>query len=539
MAWFGNLKIFHKISLIIILTIAAFAAIIVINASSQKLTQQDLAFLESKVYPIVQLATVNEVLLEKADDLFTQSVSFGDEELKAQAVAALAKLKSNLQRVQSLDSKNAAVIRKHLSLVTDYQTQSLEIVDGMLAETIDFSALPAKTRTKSETLEKTQEGLKQYKQSIDQLLKETIEQARSSGENALQSTIFFGVVMIVIVALIAIYVARSISTTVSELRDSLAELASGKGELSHRLQVRNKDELGQLATNFNRFIDTLSQSISDVMGVSHPLLDTSTRLISNTEQARTLTSQQAANAAQTQQSMTELNQSIEGISESAGLANSAANEAEVEANNGLTVVEATIENSKKLNEQIDTTSKSIHRLAQDTDSVSSILDVINAIAEQTNLLALNAAIEAARAGEQGRGFAVVADEVRTLASRTGDATTEIRDLLDKLRNAASESVTMMGQAETLSSSNEEFAIKTGSALEQIKGSVENISMMNNQIATATEEQSVVANHVVDIINTMSETEQQIQGTFSSLEEVSHQLHQASDDLMEATSQFKL
>ncbi|WP_111980194.1 methyl-accepting chemotaxis protein [Algibacillus agarilyticus] len=539
MSWFTNLKIFHKISSIILLAVSIFVLNVVINATAQQSTQKDLVLLEDQIYHLVQIATINQVLLDRVDELYTQSVSFGDEELKTQAQETLDKLKANLNRAISLDTANSATLRKQQKLVADYQGRSVYIVDGMLNGSIDFSKLPKLSQEKASVLEDARLALKNYKQSIDQLFSTTIAKARESGEQALGTTITFGAIMIIILAAIAFFVARSISSTVIELRDSLHELASGEGELSHRLEVKSRDELGQLASNFNSFIDTLSRSIEGVMAVSHPLLDTSTRLISNSEVAKRLTAEQAENAEQTQLSMTELNQSISGISESATLANSAANEAEIEANNGLNVVEATIENSKKLNEQIDATSSAIHQLAQDSASVSKILDVITSIADQTNLLALNAAIEAARAGEQGRGFAVVADEVRTLASRTGAATTEIRDVLDKLRHAAGQSVDMMGQAETLSSSNEEFAIKTGSALEQIKASVENISTMNNQIATATEEQSMVADHVVEIITTMSETEKEIQGTFSSLEEVSHQLHQASDDLMEATSQFKL
>ncbi|RZM69605.1 hypothetical protein C3B51_23405, partial [Pseudoalteromonas rubra] len=146
---------------------------------------------------------------------------------------------------------------------------------------------------------------------------------------------------------------------------------------------------------------------------------------------------------------------------------------------------------------------------------------------------------AARAGEQGRGFAVVADEVRTLASRTGDATTEIRALLDSLQNAADHSVKMMSQADEQAASNESRALKAGQALEEIQSKIANITLMNNQIASATEQQSSVAAQVADTIEQMNEGQQQVNASFADLDDVSHRLHEASDRLVAATSQFKL
>ena len=198
-----------------------------------------------------------------------------------------------------------------------------------------------------------------------------------------------------------------------------------------------------------------------------------------------------------------------------------------------------MEQSNMLRDEIESASATIDQLANDTQNVEQILNVITSIAEQTNLLALNAAIEAARAGEQGRGFAVVADEVRELASRTAKSTSEIRDLLNTLTAAANESVIAMNMAMEKARQNSENAEKTGLSVRKISEQILAINGMNAQIATATEEQTSVASIVVDNVSNMHAS---FQSTLNSLEEVRHvatNLHELSDKLKDATGQFNL
>ncbi|AOT11013.1 methyl-accepting chemotaxis protein [Pseudoalteromonas luteoviolacea] len=539
MLWFKNLPLFYKVCFIVALSISVFIINLLINFAAFKSTQQELLLLEQKIYKTVQLSTINSVLIKRADELFSQSVSFADKDVLAQASQTVAELTDNIAQLADLDDNNRAMLNEQLVVIDQYRKLSEKLADGMITNTIDFSQLPTLAKQKASLFEQTDSDLTSYRELVGQNFKETIEKANKSGNDGLWLSVQAGLVLCILLLVVALSVARNISSTANALRGSLRELADGEGNLNQRLTVIGKDELGRTAYNFNKFMDTLTESIKGVMAVSQPLLNTSKKLVQSTESVRNLTDEQASQASQTQQSISELIQSISSISEAASAANTAAQETEVEAQNGLTAVSDNIANSKDLNLQIGEAADAVNDLAKGTDSVSSILDVISSIAEQTNLLALNAAIEAARAGEQGRGFAVVADEVRTLASRTGDATTEIRTLLDSLQSAADRSVKMMTQANDQASSNEARSLNAGQALEEIQSKIANITMMNNQIASAAEQQSSVANIVAETIERMNQSQQQVHASFSDLDEVSHQLHDASDHLMEATGKFKM
>ncbi|MCU8019151.1 methyl-accepting chemotaxis protein [Shewanella sp. SM72] len=539
MNFFNDISIFKKVIAIFILAVIIFALNLSISVISINKNRTTLNYMEQQVYQRVELANQNVFFIQRLDELYTQSVSFADEDLLTNAGTMYESLRKNLQQLDSVDPSQANKLSNLSAKLTRYNDMTIKLAKGMLAGTIDMANIGQISQEKSQAYEAVLNEIQDYKQSKVLEFKQSIKEAGDRSAQSLWLTLSIGIALLIVMLIVTIAIARAISSSARNVAQSLSELADGKGDLSHQLKVSGSDELGQVSSNFNRFLRLLGDSIRRVVNVTDPLLDSSRSLKQRMEDATHATQRQSHDASAVQVSMEDMRHSVIEISQNARQAASAAQVAEKEAMQGMTVVQRTIDISQQLNTGIQAASNSNNELARDTENVTSILNVITSIAEQTNLLALNAAIEAARAGEQGRGFAVVADEVRALASKTADATTEIRHVLQNLKTAAISSVNTMNVAMSKSSENETNAQNTGSALKSIQQQIVSINSMNNHIASATEEQASVAYQVVDNVVNMNASFEQTLQILSQVRNVSEGLVDFADELKNATSQFKL
>nr|WP_320125499.1 methyl-accepting chemotaxis protein [uncultured Shewanella sp.] len=539
MNFFNNISIFKKVIAIFILAVIIFALNLSISVISINKNRTTLNYMEQQVYQRVELANQNVFFIQRLDELYTQSVSFADEDLLTNAGTMYESLRKNLQQLDKVDPSQANQLNNLSAKLTRYNDMTIKLAKGMLAGTIDMANIGQISQEKSQAYEAVLNEIQNYKQDKVLEFKQSIKEAGDRSEQSLWLTLSIGIALLIVMFIVTIAIARAISSSARNVAQSLSELADGKGDLSHKLNVSGSDELGQVSSNFNRFLGLLGDSIRRVVNVTDPLLASSHSLKQRMEDATHATQRQSHDASAVQVSMEDMRHSVIEISQNARQAASAAQIAEKEAMQGMTVVQRTIDISQELNTGIQAASNSINELARDTENVTSILNVITSIAEQTNLLALNAAIEAARAGEQGRGFAVVADEVRALASKTADATTEIRHVLQNLKTAAISSVSTMNVAMSKSSENETNAQNTGSALKSIQQQIVSINSMNTHIASATEEQASVASQVVDNVVNMNASFEQTLQILSLVRNVSEGLVDFADELKNATSQFKL
>ncbi|MBU1390447.1 MAG: HAMP domain-containing protein [Gammaproteobacteria bacterium] len=539
MNFFNNISIFKKVIAIFILAVIIFALNLSISVISINKNRTTLNYMEQQVYQRVELANQNVFFIQRLDELYTQSVSFADEDLLTNAGTMYESLRKNLQQLDKVDPSQANQLNNLSAKLTRYNDMTIKLAKGMLAGTIDMVNIGQISQEKSQAYEAVLNEIQNYKQDKVLEFKQSIKEAGDRSEQSLWLTLSIGIALLIVMFIVTIAIARAISSSARNVAQSLSELADGKGDLSHKLNVSGSDELGQVSSNFNRFLGLLGDSIRRVVNVTDPLLASSHSLKQRMEDATHATQRQSHDASAVQVSMEDMRHSVIEISQNARQAASAAQIAEKEAMQGMTVVQRTIDISQELNTGIQAASNSINELARDTENVTSILNVITSIAEQTNLLALNAAIEAARAGEQGRGFAVVADEVRALASKTADATTEIRHVLQNLKTAAISSVSTMNVAMSKSSENETNAQNTGSALKSIQQQIVSINSMNTHIASATEEQASVASQVVDNVVNMNASFEQTLQILSQVRNVSEGLVDFADELKNATSQFKL
>lgn len=536
---FQNLSVFIKINVITFIALIALTIVIVLNALASQQNSKNIDELKDRRYQIAKISTANSFIINRIDELYTQAVSFGDEELINTAENEYQVLTANIEQIKSLDNSNLQKLNKFESTLKKYNNIAKEIVVSFISGNADFAVIQQKSQEKAELFKQLNDNLEQYKSQSDREYVDLAESSKKRSQSAIVQSIVIAVILTLIVVALGVFIGRVIKQAAQDAAETLGELAQGDGDLKSKLNVTSEDEIGQMAKNFNGFMEVLRSAISDVMAVVQPLLDNSTRLIQRMEVAESSMHKQSDDSEMVKQSMEEMNQSVNEISSSANEAAVATENAEQEANQSLEILNQSMAVSQALNSEIKGASSVIHKLAEDTQNVNQILDVITSIAEQTNLLALNAAIEAARAGEQGRGFAVVADEVRELASRTSKSTTEIRELLNALTDAATASVDSMESASAQAERNEQYAAQTGESVNKIASHINTIHGLNTQIATATEEQTSVANTVMTNVNDMNQSIGSSLEALDGIRDVSKSLHTLSDDLLEAASKFKL
>lgn len=310
------------------------------------------------------------------------------------------------------------------------------------------------------------------------------------------SALLIGLLIAALMAVLVVLIVRSITQPLQQAVDAMANIASGDGDLTRNLDTHGNDELSALSRHFNIFTDKLRQVISQSLD-SAGKLDTAARDLSQTAgQTQQHSEQQSQQMELVATAINEVTYGVQDVAKNAENAASEVQAAEDQARHGQNNIEISLRQINDLSATINQAVSVIQALAQESTQIGSVLEVIRSIAEQTNLLALNAAIEAARAGEQGRGFAVVADEVRLLAQRTQKSTAEIQVMIERLQGNSEAAVKVINDSSKASQLTIEQASQAGASLAQIASGLRNLNRLNASIASATLQQS----HVVEDIN---------------------------------------
>ncbi len=356
--------------------------------------------------------------------------------------------------------------------------------------------------------------------------------------NARHMGLFSFSILVVLITL-AVAITRSIIIPLRETISAMDDISMGEGDLTRRLDEKGKDEIALLAFSFNRFNEKIQQIVTRVSQSSTQLAAATVELSTTMKQTHDNVVQQQSETTQVATAITEMAATVEEIAHGANGAAQSAHAADEQAQKGKEVVIDVTDAINNLAKEMDTASIAINNLANESENIGSVLDAIRDIAEQTNLLALNAAIEAARAGEQGRGFAVVADEVRSLASRTQKATLEIRSMIEKLQDGSKNAVSVIQQSGEVLGSTVRTANAAKDSLEEIVSSVASISERNLQIASASEQQSAVAREIDRSVVEIATLAQQSAVASEQVANATDELSALSEDLQTMISTFKI
>jgi methyl-accepting chemotaxis protein len=347
------------------------------------------------------------------------------------------------------------------------------------------------------------------------------------------------VIGLVLGFVIAWAIKIAIVAPLNQALNAMAEIVGGDGDLTRRLDDSTQDEIGKLAHGFNMFASVVHHIIKEIMGYTDRLNHSADRLTVITEETSQGAERQQQQTDEVVTAVNEMAATGQEVAKNTGAAAEAAQHADVAAADGRRVVGKTIEVIDALARDVAKAAEVINRLEHDSEAIGGVLDVIRGIAEQTNLLALNAAIEAARAGEQGRGFAVVADEVRTLASRTQESTAEIQSMIERLQAGAREAVGVMEKGKSSADQSVTQAAKAGTSLETISQAVATINQMNIQIASAAEEQNAVAEEINRSVVAISQITDQTAAGAQQTASASNELNQLAEQITGLVRQFKV
>jgi len=357
--------------------------------------------------------------------------------------------------------------------------------------------------------------------------------------SALLSILGTGGALLLVGLLIAWFIAQGIARSIRRTVESLDAIAQGDGDLTHRLDDQGRNELGDLARAFNAFADKIHAVVSRISSATSELREASEQLSNASGETY---HQVKVEQNETDQIATAINQmtaTVEEVARHAAEASRVVQETSHAATHGDRLAQQTVEAIEAVAHEIEQAGQVVARLATDSREIGAVLDVIRGVAEQTNLLALNAAIEAARAGEQGRGFAVVADEVRTLASRTQDSIQDIRHKIERVQSGSSEVVSVIETSQTHAQGGVEQARQASESFQSISRFILGVNDMNAQIASAAEEQSAVAEEINRNIHVISRSVDETAAEADHLAQASRRLAQLAGEIQQAIGSFRI
>lgn len=542
----GRLSVGYKIAIPLLAIVFLFSIISILTVV--KLNQQ-----EEINYKLVELVQpVNESLEDAYRDLYqvttavqglmlsttAAEIEHHTFEFKDNAYKALPRMK----KVQELYQANILPSNTQFELTTLVKAAEkwIQLYEPLFS---DPNNAQQYYQQNSDQLDEQFKTMRKQLKSISRLIMAEqlkLRELNREGIDSIKLIAEVGAGSAILFALFTIWLlTKWIVKPIKSLEQAMSDVASGDGDLTQRIIVSSEDEIGKLAQAFNLFVSKIHCTVSDVIVSSNTVRTEMDNIQGITKNIAEFSSSQQQESEVVAAAVHEMQVTSSTVNESANEAAQASLGATSEAETTDTILQQTVSSIQSLADEITQAGSVIHTLDSDVSNIASILDVIKGIAEQTNLLALNAAIEAARAGEQGRGFAVVADEVRALASKTQDSTGEIQKMIERLQAGAKEAVTAMESSTQSGQETIELANQASKSLQQITSAIVIMNDMNTHIATAANEQNHVSGDVNANVQRIADNSTQMVVMVSSSENACIALSEQCERLDDLVSQFKV
>ena len=537
-----NLSLTLKLSLLPAVALLGLLLFVVYTSVQLAANDMRLDTLETHSFPTLEKADAVNFQFSRLPGLLNSAVAAGElatlDEVR-KVLSDIAELQQDLGPLTRDSANLTEQLKSWRQAIDHYSGNALSASEQLIRGRASFEDLRPNLDRMASDLAAAQKLGEDFRTQAYEGFRSTLGQARTDNAETTRAGYILSCLLVVVVGLGAWGIIRGIMANVHGVIDSLQAIAQGDGDLTRRVNVDSRDEIGEMIQLFNRFLDKLQGTIRQTIDAANPLNEISKELYGLTRQATQNARSQQHHTDSISRDIQTVTSSIQEVAQRSQLASEGAESASRQADTARASIGSLSNSISDLGSSVLGAVQAMQQLEEETQQVGSVLTVIRSIAEQTNLLALNAAIEAARAGEQGRGFAVVADEVRNLAQKTAASTAEIQQIIQRLQNSANGVLNVMTANGDKAQHSIARSVEATRMLESIAVAVSQINQLNAGIAQLTFEQTSLSSSIHQETQVLQQDAQATANGAEATARLGEQLVSTGDHLRAATAQFRV